>query len=113
MSETSTLAVVLGFAAVCVTQAVAWNDGRRQTGKTNKKIDVAASHADTAAEAADLAAKRAEPISNGFAEKVLGSLEQLKRGQSEQGVELHEVRQKLDRHIGDHAAADVLRGKGT
>jgi hypothetical protein len=58
-----------------------------------------------AAEAADLA----RPTGNGFAGDVRLSLSEIKAliGELKEGQ--HELRQRLDQHIGDHAAADVRR----
>lgn len=116
MSDASTLSVVLAFAGICLTQLVVWNSGRTRSNKTDgkidvadSKIDVASANADTAAVEAATAARRTAPISNGFAGRVIGSLEELARGQAALHKDVREVRQKLDKHIGDHAAADVRR----
>jgi hypothetical protein len=112
VSDTSTLGLILGFLGVCVTQAVSWRAVRVQANRTEDKLDQVGHNADTAATEAATAAKRAEPVSNGFARKVLDSLEILESGQRDHGAELAEIRSKLDRHIGDHASADVLRKDG-
>jgi hypothetical protein len=116
VSDTSTLGVVLSFAGVCVVNGAAvgivWIQGKTRSDRTDAKIDAvgvgvntAATNADTAATEAATAAKRVEPVSNGFAGKVLDSLEVLEAGQKR-------TEAKLDRHIGDHASADVRRRGG-
>jgi hypothetical protein len=114
--EETTLSLMLGFAGLCVTQAVIWSEGRRRANQTDAKIDVtdakidvASANADTAASSAELAAERSKPTSNGFAEEVKDGLNTLLEGQSLQATEIHEIRVKLDRHLGDHASADVMR----
>jgi len=106
--------------AFLLAQIGLWADGRRQAAKqaaaskqqsatTDQKIDVASASADTATQAAELAAKRAEPVSNGFAGKVLSGLDDITTKMSLLGGELHDLRVRLDGHIGDHAASDVRR----
>lgn len=72
--------------------------------RTRKKVEKSATAATHAAEAAVIAATDAadlaRPTGNGFATVVLGNLRELKEGQLE-------IRRKLDRHIEDHASADV------
>jgi hypothetical protein len=116
VSDTNTLGLVLTFAGVCVVNggavAIVWIQGKTRSDRTDAKIDQVGVGVDTAATEAATAAKRVEPVSNGFADKVLSSLAALTTDLAAHGDELHEVREKLDRHIGDHAAADVRRGGG-
>jgi len=74
--------------------------------RTRKKVERAAgasAHAATAAVvAATEAADLARPTANGFAASVLSSLSELKAGQEH-------ISRRLDRHIEDHASADVRR----
>lgn len=106
MSDSAVLLAVVTFV---LAQAGLYLDQRRRSSVTDGKIDVASVKADTATQAAELAAKRSEPTSNGFASSVLESLDGLTKGQVRLAEELHEVRGKLDGHIGDHASADVHR----
>lgn len=119
MNDQSIAGLVVAF---LLAQIGLWADGRRQAAKqatasalqsatTDQKIDVASASADTATQAAELAAKRAEPVSNGFAGKVLAGLEEITTKMSLLGGEVHELRIRVDGHIGDHAAADVRRHK--
>jgi hypothetical protein len=94
---------------VVLTQLVLLLDSRNRANKTNDKIDVVGENADTAATEAASAAKRAFPVSNGFADDVRDGISEIKDTQTEQGKELHEVHRKLDEHIADHARSDVLR----
>ena len=68
--------------------------------KVEKSAPASQRAATAAATAAPEAAELARPTSDGFADIVLASLAELKAGQVE-------IRRKLDRHIEDHAAADV------
>jgi hypothetical protein len=86
-------------------------DSRRQSRKTDGKIDEVGQNADTAVIAAKLAADRSKPISNGFADDVRKGFSDLKDGQASITEDLREVKNKIDRHIADHASADVLRRK--
>ena len=111
MSEPSTFGLVLGFLGVLVTQGVGWYATKIQANRTENKVDQVGSDAGEARDEAATAAKRVVPVSNGFAGKVLSGLEELRKGQTDHGIELAEIRSKLDRHIGDHASSDVLRGE--
>lgn len=84
-------------------------DSRRQSKKTDGKIDAVGQNADTAVVAAELAAKRSEPTANGFADDIRKGITDLKNGQATITDDLKEVKKKLDRHISDHASSDVLR----
>jgi hypothetical protein len=109
VSDTNTLGLVLTFAGVCVVNgaavAVVWLQGKTRSDRTDAKIDEVGAGVSTASDKADVVAKRVEPVSNGFAARVLLSLETLEAGQER-------TEAKLDRHIGDHAAADVRRKAG-
>jgi hypothetical protein len=113
VSDTNTLGLILAFAGVCVVNACAvaivWLQGNTRSDRTDAKIDQVGVGVDTAATQAATAAKLVKPVGNGFAEKVLSSLAALSTDLAAHGTELHEVREKLDRHIGDHASADVRR----
>lgn len=119
VDSTSTLGIVLGFASVCVTQIVIWLNGRNRqlriddtVARTEQALEQVSMNADTAATEAASAAQRIMPVANGFTAKVLNALADLKSGQTKLDDELIEVHRKLDRHIGDHASADVLRRNG-
>ncbi len=78
---------------------------RRRANKTDKLVEGVGADATTAATEATSAATRAEPVSNGFAGKVLAGLSDL-------STDVREIRTRMDRferHIDDHASADVRR----
>lgn len=80
----------------------------RRRGATREQLTEVGDRATTAAKAAAQAVKDA-PTANGFAPKVLTSLEKLETGQAELKADVAVVRQRLDGHIDDHASADVRR----
>jgi hypothetical protein len=122
VSDTNTLGLILSFAGVCVVNggavAVVWIQGKTRSDRTDAKIDEVGIGVNTAADKADTVARRVEPISNGFASEVRVGLAEIRVEQARGREALQEVRQtvekaisRLDEHIGDHAKADVLRGR--
>ena len=123
MDEQGIAGLVVAF---LLGQAALWADGRRQASRraaeqdaralvTDNKIDQAAENADIATQAAELAAARAEPMANGFADEMRGfaadtreGIASLVAGQHAQALELREIRRDLTRHLRDHASRDLL-----
>lgn len=123
MVDDSVWVAALGLVGVLVSQWVIFAEGRRRSQRTDatatrteKALKQVSVNADTAATEAASAAERIVPVSNGFAEEMRAGLARIERNQmahaEELREELREVRHELDRHIGDHASADVRR-RGT
>ncbi len=97
--------VVILIVTFVLAQVGIFLDQRRRSNKTDRAIESVSADATTAAMEATSAAASVVPISNGFAGKVLASLAQL-------SGDIREIRSRLDRferHIDDHASADVRR----
>ncbi len=97
--------VVILIVTFILAQIGIFLDQRRRSNKTDRKIDDVGADAGTAAAEATTAAERSEPTANGFAGKVLTALTQI-------GNDITEIRHRMDRferHIDDHASADVRR----
>lgn len=76
---------------------------------TKRTADETKSAVSETAEAVGDVKTLSTPTGNGFAsrteaalQRIVGQLDELKDGQ-------HDLRQRLDQHIGDHASADVRR----
>lgn len=98
--------------AIAVAGVAAWQAwaARRTAGgaATKDQLTKVGERATSAAEEAARAV-RESPTANGFAGRVLASLAKLEEGQAQIRGELTRVGQRLDKHVDDHASADVRR----
>jgi imidazoleglycerol phosphate dehydratase HisB len=67
----------------------------RGTAEVNRKVDQAI--------------ELSEPTGNGFAKHVLDALEEIRVHAHHQGVSSARIETKIDQHIQDHAASDLMR----
>ena len=114
MNEPTTVIGLAGLVLVLILpQTGLWLDQKRRSRITDGRIASVGDTSTIAATEAAIAAAHSAPMGNGFPGRVLTGLTDINGKVDALGGELHEVRRKLDSHIGDHASADVRRGSTT
>jgi hypothetical protein len=118
VADWQAIAANLGGAVASLAAAWAAYQARRESQAANSHAQQAKTEARAAKTNASRAADLAEPTGNGFADDIRGRLDAIRSDQEDAAAhlirmenKLDKVERKIDTHIGDHASADVHRGR--